>query len=256
MGFVPARARALERRPEHLAADRAATCLPRLAIAPDAATVGTLLRSADSGARERLVGTLQRLHGNTAVQRLLEPAGAPALPVQRWRVGLARGTTDCERIVGYVNAHSPYAATSGWAQTKARFRWHGNPAYTDDGGTLTATVANPRVTPTVTVDMPTWAPTDPGIRDAWSATMADLRAHEARHEAIAEEWEATLLDRLTNLTVDVANRRRRTWTAAVQAEWNGWIADHQDAQLAIDPYEAVFTCPTPLPAAATETAAE
>jgi len=240
MGTTLARGSARERQLER-SGPRGAACESRLSIAPNAATIGTLLRRADAGTRERLVATIQRLQGNGALQRLLAPTSS--LPVQRWQVGLARGTTDCERIVSYMNSHSPYADTSGWAQTTARFRWHGDPTYSEVDGALTATVANPRVTPTVDVDMPAWSATDPAIREAWSATMADLRAHEQRHEEIATEWETTLLGRLSALSVPVSDRSRATFTAAVQAAWDGWIAEHQDAQWAIDPYEAVFWCP-------------
>lgn len=236
------------------AGTRSAVCAPRLAVAPNAATIGTLLRRADAGTRERLVGTLQRLHGNDALQRLLAPGGG--LPVQRWNVGLPRSTTDCERIVGYMNSSSPYAATSGWAQTRARFRWHGDPEYAEVDGALTATVANARVTPTVSVDMPRWAPTDPAIRDAWSTTMAELRAHETRHEEIAATWETTLLGRLSALSVPMAGRDRAAFTQAVQGHWDTWIADHQADQLLIDPFYATFTCPTPLPAPEAEPAPE
>ena len=244
MNAAVARAPAHDHQPERTGGRSSATCTPGFDIAANPATLQALMRGADAGTRVRLADALQRRHGNAAVQRLLAPAGA--LPLQRWAVGLARSTTDCERIVSYMNAHSPYSATSGWAQTTARFRWHGDPAHTEEDGALTATVANPRVTPTVDVDMPVWSPTDPAIRDAWSATMADLRAHESRHEEIASEWEATLLGRLSALSVSVADRRRETFTAAVQAAWDGWLAEHQDAQWAIDPYEAVFWCPTPI----------
>jgi hypothetical protein len=242
LGTAWARGTARERQIERQGPP-AATCAPRLTIAADAATVGALLRRADAGTRERLVGTLQRLHGNDALQRLFAPPDA--LPVQRWRVGLPRRTTDCDRIIDYVSTNSPYGTTSGAARTNARFRWHGTPTHSDAGDALTATVHNPRVTKKVTVDLPRWSPTDPAISAAWSAAMADLRAHEARHEAIAETWEATLLGRLTALSVPLADRRAGTFTAAVQAEWDGWIADHLAAQEAIDPYWTTFTCPAP-----------
>jgi predicted secreted Zn-dependent protease len=151
------------------------------AVAPNAATVNTLLAGADRGTRERFIAALQRMHGNAAVQRLI----AGGVPVQRWAVGLPKGTSDCAVVVSYMNAHSPYRATSGWARTRAQFSWGGDPAYAEADGVITATVANPTVTRTVTVDMPTWAPTDPAMARAWSAMITDLRAHEARHEGIA-----------------------------------------------------------------------
>jgi predicted secreted Zn-dependent protease len=101
---------------------------------------------------------------------------------------------------------------------------------------------NPTVTKAVSVDMPSWAPTNPAMAAGWSAMIGDLRAHEARHEAIATTWEATLRSRLTSLQVTVPARTTAAFTAAVQAEWNGWIAEHQADQDAIDPYTAVLNC--------------
>jgi hypothetical protein len=40
----------------------------------------------------------------------------------------------------------------------------------------------------------------------------------------------------------VPARTTAAFTAAVQAEWNGWIAEHQADQDAIDPYTAVLNC--------------
>jgi len=247
MNTALARALAHDHRPER-PGSAATACAPRFTIAANATTISTLLRRADSGARERLLAALQRLLGNAAVQRLLSPPDA--LPVQRWRLRLARDTTDCARIVDYVNAHTPYADTTGWAQTTARLRWGGDPVYTESESVITATVSNPAVTPDVSVDMPEWSPTDPAIAAAWSEMYGELRVHEARHEAIAAEWEGTLLDSLTFLSVPVADRREDTLNAAVQAKWDTWLAQHQTAQWEIDPYTAVFQCPAEEPEAA------
>jgi predicted secreted Zn-dependent protease len=198
------------------------------------------MAGADAGTRKRLADAVQRRHGNAALQRLLAPG--PALPVQRWAVTLARGTSDCETVVNYMNANSPYRATSGWARTRASFSWGGDPSFSEADGVITATVANPTVTKTVSVDMPTWAPTNAAMATAWSAMTGDLRAHEARHEAIATTWETTLRTRLASLSVTVPNRTTAAFTAAVRAEWNGWIADHQADQSAIDPYTATLDC--------------
>ena len=208
-------------------------------VAANAATIGALMAEADRGTRERLITALQRRHGNAAVQRLL---GQAVTPVQRWAVGLARGTTDCAVVVSYLDANSPHRASSGWAKTNVRFSWGGDPAFTESGGTISATVSNPTVTKTVGVDMPTWAPTDPAMARAWSAMTAALRAHEARHEAIATTWEATLRTNLAGLTVTVPRRTLAAFNAAVQAEWNGWLTQHQADQNAIDPYTATLDC--------------
>jgi len=216
----------------------------------DPATVGMLMRRADAGTRERLTAMLQARHGNAAVQRLL--ADPSPLSVQRWAVTLPAGTTDCARVVSYMDANSPYRNDSGWARTNARFNWGGDPAYTTTDGVTTATVANPTVTPVVSVDMPRWAPADPAMAGAWTAMTSSLRAHEAAHEGIAATWTSTLRSNLSSLEVTVANRRIGTFRAAVQAEWNGWLAQHQADQVAIDPFTALLDCsggPAAAPAA-------
>jgi len=198
------------------------------------------MAGADAGTRERLADAVQRRQGNAALQRLLAPR--TALPVQRWAVGLPAGTTDCDAIINYMNTRSPYHANSGWARTNVSFSWGGDSSYSEANGVITATVANPTVTKTVSVDMPSWAPTNPAVAAGWSAMTGDLRAHEARHEAIATTWETTLRSRLTSLSVTVPNRTSAAFTAAVRAQWDSWIAEHQAAQLAIDPYTAIFSC--------------
>ncbi len=208
-------------------------------VALNAATIGPLLASSDGATRERLIASLQRLHGNAAVQRLL---AGPGLAIQRWAVTLARGTTDCNVVVNWMNANSPYRTSSGWAKTNARFSWGGDPSFSVADGVITATVANPTVTKTVSVDMPTWAPTDPTMAAAWSSMIAALRAHEARHEGIATTWESTLRTNLTNLSVTISSRTTAAFTSAVQREWNGWLAQHQADQTAIDPYTALLDC--------------
>ena len=217
-----------------------ATCAPALDVAENPATLRALMSAADAGTRERLAAAVQRRHGNAALQRLVDPAAA--ITVQRWAVTLPRATSDCERVVGYMNANSPYRADSGWARTNASFSWGGDPSFSSTGGVITATVANPTVTRTVNVDMPTWAPTNPAMAGAWSAMTGDLRAHEARHEGIASDWETELRSRLTALSVTVTARTTAAFTAAVRAEWRTWIAEHQAAQRAIDPYTATLDC--------------
>jgi predicted secreted Zn-dependent protease len=145
-------------------------------------------------------------------------------------------------VVDYLNANSPYANDSGWAKTKVRFSWSGSPAYTDSEGVITATVTSPTVTMLKNVDMPQWSPTNPAMASAWGAMCAELRVHETRHEAIATTWESTLRSNLSSLTVTVPDRTTVAFTAAVQAEWDGWLAQHQADQSAIDPFSAVLDC--------------
>ena len=240
MGSMVARLGSRERAP-HGGGGRAGTsCAPAFDIAANPATIGALMRGADAGTRERLATALQRRHGNAAVQRLLAPTAS--LPIQRWAVGLAAATTDCGQVVSYLDANSPHRASSGWAKTRVSFSWGGSPAYTESEGVITATVSNPTVAKTVSVDMPEWSPTDPAMSTAWGSMYGTLRAHETRHEEIATTWEATLTSRLSSLSVTVANRTIATFNAAVQSAWNVWLAEHQTDQNAIDPFTAILDC--------------
>lgn len=42
--------------------------------------------------------------------------------------------------------------------------------------------------------------------------------------------------------VGTENRQIGTFRAAVQAEWDGWIGQHQADQTAIDPFTALLDC--------------
>lgn len=242
MGSSPAHMVARERRSSSSTSLRSAVpCTPALDVTTNPATLRTLMTGADAGTRRRLADAVQRRHGNAALPRLLAPG--TALPVQRWAVTLPRATADCDRVVGFMNAHSPYRADSGWARTNVSFAWGGDPSFEESGGAISATVSNPTVTKHVTVDMPSWSPTNPAMAAGWSAMTGELRAHEARHEAIAADWETELRSRLAALRVTVAHRTTAAFTAAVRAEWGSWIAEHQAAQTAIDPYTATLDCP-------------
>lgn len=239
MGSAPARIGSREQAAQHARGPAGVPCTPAFDIAANPATIRALMGGADAGTRERLATALQQRHGNAAVQRLLAGSGPT---VQRWAVGLPPATVDCAQVVSYLDANSPHRATSGWARTRVRFSWGGSPAYTEAGGVITAKVSNPTVTKAVSVDMPTWAPTNPSMSQAWGAMTGTLRAHETRHEVIATEWEATLTSRLSALSVTVADRALATFNAAVQSAWNTWLAEHQAAQSAIDPFTAILDC--------------
>jgi predicted secreted Zn-dependent protease len=239
MGSAPARIGSHEHADQHMRGHVSMPCTPGFDVAANPATIRALMGGADAGTRERLTTALQQRQGNAAVQRLLFPAGPT---VQRWAVGLPPATTDCAQVVSYLDANSPHRATGGWAKTSVRFSWGGSPAYTEADGVITATVSNPTVTRAVSVDMPDWAPTNPAMSQAWGAMTGTLRTHETRHEEIATEWEATLTSRLSALSVTVANRTLAAFNAAVQSEWNTWLAEHQAAQTAIDPFTAVLDC--------------
>ena len=88
--------------------------------------------------------------------------------------------------------------------------------------------------------MPQWAPTHPAMRTAWTVMTADLRVHEAQHEAIGERWKATMVDRLKNLSLSVGSRNDGQRT--VQTEFDGWVAEHQAEQSSIDPFTAMLDC--------------
>jgi predicted secreted Zn-dependent protease len=220
-------------------------CRPDVRLRGDPASILGALRGADGGVRRDVVGQLQRQAGNASVQGLLGAGGPGAgaiggLAVQRWAVKVAPGTTDCMVVVNWMNAHSPYRETTGWAQTTANFDWTGPLEFDGEGSDLTVRVKNPAVTMTKSVDMPTWAPSHPSMRAAWSAMTSDLRAHEARHEAIADRWKGTLTERLKALRLSVTSRR--AGERAVDDEWKGWLREHQDEQKSIDPFTAMLDC--------------
>ena len=206
MGAALARARRRQPTRQRDGGRSPAACVPALDVAANPATLQALMAGADAGTRERLADAVQRRQGNAALQRLVSPGGA--LPVQRWAVRLPVGTTDCERVVSYMNSNSPYRRDSGWARTNVSFAWGGDPAFSVADGVITATVVNPTVTSTVHVDIPSWAPAHPAMASAWSSMTGEVRAHEARHEGIASDWETALRSRLTSLSVTVAAGRR------------------------------------------------
>jgi hypothetical protein len=98
-----------------------------------------------------------------------------------------------------------------------------------------------------TVDMPQWSPSNAAMRRAWTRSHGILRAHEARHEAIATGWKERLPGRLTglDLTLSATNRTDAEAEAptAADGDWQGWINQHQADQSAIDPFTAPFDCP-------------
>ena len=211
----------------------------------DAAGARAALVSADAGSRQRLAASLQRQVGNAAVQRLLAPGSSAQPAIQRWGVGLRQGEDNCLTVANYVNQHTPYKNTPGgpgWARTKADFAWSGSAVYATSGATTTATVSGAAVTHTANVDMPVWAPTDPVMKKAWGTAMTALRAHEAVHEGVADEWDGTLKTNLAGLTVTVANKTDAAFRAAVKPSWDGWIGQHAAAQAAKDPYSVTVDC--------------
>lgn len=199
------------------------------------------LAAADGTTRAEIMGHLQRHVGNAGVQRLIGPA---PYPVQRYRVGVPR-TADCETVIQWLNTQSPYRPM--WAKTNVRFSWTGTYKVTGTAPDFQVSIANPRVTVRKPVDMPQWRPRDPALAAAWTGMYGQLRAHEAEHEAIADRWRETLLERLAALSLPITASSRRAALAAARAaldaEWQGWLTEHQADQDAIDPYVAVLDCP-------------
>ena len=206
----------------------------------------SLLHSADGGLRGRAVRSLQQTAGNSSVQRLVDSVSGAALPVQRYAVGVRR-TASCQQVIDWLNAQNPHRPA--WAKTTPRFNWTGGVEVTGSAPDFQVSVSNPGVTMRTTVDMPRWNPTDPAMATAWQAMHATLRAHEAEHEVIADRWKDMLLERLTNLSLTLSARSRAAAQpaaqAAVQAEWRGWLVEHQNDQNAIDPFAAVLDCSAP-----------
>ena len=223
----------------------AGVCAGQLRIQGRPAAVAAAIQSADPASRGRLIGQLQRQVGNAAVGALLARASTASengdqFPVQRWAVTLPPATADCSVVVEWMNAHSPYRTRSGWALTSPTFGWGGDFSYSGAGNSLTVGITNPTVSLATTVDMPRWAPTDPGMKQAWASMTTDLRAHEARHEDVATNWKATLLSRLTNLSLSI--KRQSDASAAVKKEWASWLVEHQADQSALDPFNALLDC--------------
>jgi hypothetical protein len=237
---------------EHVASHRAAlrpeddagACTGQVRLAGPPAAVAAAIRSADPAIRGQLIGQLQRQVGNGSVSRLLARGRGPEvpgqMPVQRWAVTLPAATADCTVVVNWMNQHSPYRARSGWALTSPTFGWGGDFKYDGSGASMTVSIANPTVSLSTTVDMPSWAPTNLAMKPAWATMTADLRAHEARHEEVATNWKATLLDRLTSLSLSIKSQAEGP--AAVGKAWAGWLVEHQADQSALDPFSALLDC--------------
>jgi predicted secreted Zn-dependent protease len=237
---------------EHVASHRAAlrteddlgACTGQLRLGGPPAAVAAAIQSADPAIRGQLIRQLQRQVGNGSVSRLLARTRAPGAPgqtqIQRWAVTLPAATADCMVVVNWLDRHSPYSGKSGWALTSPTFGWGGDFDYSGSGKSLTVSVVHPTVSLSTTVDMPSWAPTDSVMKQAWANMSAELRAHEARHEEVATNWKATLLDRLKGLSLSI--KSEGDGPAAVRKEWASWLAEHQADQAALDPFSALLDC--------------
>jgi hypothetical protein len=166
--------------------------------------------------------------------------------LQRYPVGVP-ASADCDTVLDWMETQNPHLPNA--ALTTARFRWTGGFKVTGAAPDFTVTLKRPGVTLRKSVDMPVWRPTSRSMRAAWGSMISQLRAHEARHEAIATRWRATLLERLAALSLSVtADSEAAARTEAnrlVNEQWEGWLAEHQAEQDSIDPYAAPLNCPGP-----------
>ena len=226
--------------------DDQGACATELQVRGRPEAVAGAIKAAEPASQGRMIGQLQAQLGNRTVARLLaavdRPAGpaGPAPAVQRWAVTLPPATADCNVVATWMSAHSPYRTLSGWAITQPTFGWSGDFIYGGSGKSQTVSLANPAVTLSTSVDMPSWSPTDPAMGRAWQAMWADLRRHETRHEDLATTWKATLLDRLKALSLPIA--KQADGPAAVVKAWAGWLAEHQADQRSLDPFTAILDC--------------
>lgn len=235
-------------------------CAPKRAepVSVDLTQVPAIVESVDPSTRVELMARLQRSVGNAAVQRLMA-SRVPLRPVQRWAVGLARGQSDAGAVVRYINANSPHP-NKAWALTKVAFTANKDLAVSGTAPDFTVAPTNPAVSYTKTVDMPTWSPSDPGMAASWASMSADLRAHEAEHEAIGDTSQASMLTNLQgwshSATAKPSAAAKSEAKAQLDADWAGWLADHQTDQNAIDPYYAMLDQPAPAQSESAESAPE
>jgi predicted secreted Zn-dependent protease len=230
-------------------------------VAPrSAGSAADLLRDATErrslqGAAAARLADLQRSAGNQHVLRIVRSALSGAAeraprrgpPIQRYAVNQP-GTASAQALVTWLNGSSPHHPA--WAKTRATFTWGRTMTATPvegEEGQYRVTVADSAVTLTKSVDMPTWTAATPPMQQAWDSMWAELRAHEAEHETIADTWKSTLETRLgeaeytvSATSVDAANTAGR---AQADADWTTWIAEHQTDQNAIDPFFATLVEP-------------
>ena len=198
---------------------------------------------------------LQRSVGNQHVLRIVrssrsgdgERRSGPPRPIQRYAVNQP-ATASASALVSWLNSSGPHSPA--WAKTRATFSWGRTMSATPIEGEenqYRVTVADTAVTLTKSVDMPNWTAAAAPMQRAWDAMWAELRTHEGEHEKIADTWETTLETRLgeadytvTATSVDAAKTAGR---AQADADWTTWIAEHQAAQDAIDPFFATLVEP-------------
>jgi post-segregation antitoxin (ccd killing protein) len=208
--------------------------------------------------RQALAAEIGRVQGNRRLQRVVASLISAAKVVspafrrsngnqtlQRYPVDLPANAS-CTEVLDWMNTSNPYVPN--WAQTAVSFDWRGSFLISSSAPNFRLRVGNPRMIMTgPTVDMPQYQPRDPAMRLAWQAMYRSLCTHEGRHEGIARAWRGTLLQRLRALNLEVTASSRDEVNAMaqelIQAEWDQWLAEHQEAQDAIDPYTGTLNCP-------------
>jgi hypothetical protein len=164
--------------------------------------------------------------------------------IQRYAVGAPRNAS-CAVVVSWLNRNSPHRPA--WALTRARFSF--SDVEFNVSGTapdFTVTMSG-KVSVRKTVDMPMWRPNSPAMQTAWDEMWAELRAHESKHEGIADDWKATMQERLDAWSADISapNRAaaRREAVRRFEADKASWVREQQADQNAIDPFFATLNCP-------------
>jgi hypothetical protein len=203
---------------------------------------------------------LQRSAGNQAVQRMLRrsPAsqgarrpsvsrGVGGGTIQRYPVGVA-ADADYDTLLDWLMTSSPHLPDA-WALTTANFSYNTGRARAElvEEGEYTVTFRGPRVTLSKEVDMPTWRSSSREMRVVWDAMYSELRAHEARHEGIADRWKTELQRRMNEYSVtvyaDSETEAKEQAVADFEFEFAGWIDEQQAEQDAIDPFTATLARP-------------
>lgn len=201
---------------------------------------------------------LQQTYGNAFVQRLVarlhdSPSAAGQLAVQRYTVP---ANLACPDVVPWLNRNSPYAPE--WAETRSTYTFNGQARVTTTtlpDGTIQKEAKGHRglsVSVSSPIDRPSWSPSarpnQAAEVAAWNSMRATLDAHEQQHRQIAQTWRGTLDTNWKGVDVTATGTSdqdaRTNLVSALQATQQGWQAQAQAAQSAIDPFRgAVLSCP-------------
>jgi len=225
---------------------------------------GTLASGMDKGASDPLEQAADRLaervvSNNKATNNATSATSLAALPrlsspmLQRYAVP---SDLACSDVVDWLDNNSPYKPE--WAETKCTYAFNGglkvNSSTSPDGSVQMTAKGHDELTVTVNcpIDRPTWTPAKRDNLDAevaaWKSMRKDLDAHENEHRKIGKDWRATLEGRFRAVDVTVTgtdqNDARQKLREKLATDQQGWTAEAQAAQSAIDPFRgAILTCP-------------